>query len=476
MMTMAIAPILFVAQATATTVPAAAPPAGPELPLAAAFQAATKRNNDLRVAKARLDQAHELHRKAWANYLPNINLSAGYTRNSHGAEVQLPSGFYIRNIGTGAKNGPAYDPAQPPSSTNPPGVASNDIVVPYGIKDIVLQKEDQLGAQISLVQPLIVPALWPVIQSSYMAEQVAELSVENARREILFGVAQLYYGAASLKEVVEVQRRLLDANLAHEQDAEARVVAGAMPKIGLIRAQIDRVRTEQDLRRASNAYAAAKVALATLLDREADFEVVPPVGEGSVVAGLANPATVTENAERRPDLQAARLTVTMVKTARRGVFYKYAPNVVLSAAYRLANVKGFVDSYESWSVMAGLSWTLWDGGLREAEAREARAKVAEAEAALRSLELRAREEIRRATLDLESARANRVKCEEQVRLARENMQLVSDSYRAGLATQLDATDAATALSSAELALVAERLSAELAELRLLKAAGAFDPA
>ena len=113
--------------------------------------------------------------------------------------------------------------------------------------------------------------------------------------------------------------------------------------------------------------------------------------------------------------------------------------------------------------------------MREVEGREAAAKVVEAEAALRSLELKTREEIRRATLDLESARANHTKSEEQVRLARENMQLVTDNYKAGLATQLDATDASTALASAELGLVAEELNAELAELRLLKAAGAFDP-
>jgi outer membrane protein, multidrug efflux system len=471
MTTMAIVHLLLVAQAAGVGAKAEAPSAvGPELTLDDAFRAAAARNLDLKVAQARMAQAHELHRKAWSYYLPNVGLQAGYTRNSHEAEVQLPSGFYIRNIGTPSKNGPTYDPSRPPSSVNPPGVPSTDIVVPYGVKDIVLQKENQLGAQVSLQQALVAPALWPAIRASYLAEQVAELNVENARREVLFGVAQVYYGAASLKEIVEVQRRLLDANLAHERDAEARVAAGALPRIGLVRARIDRVKSEQDLRRAGNGYASAKIALGTLLDRDADFEVVPPARSQPPVG-----TTSADDGDHRPDLRAARVGVRLAETARRGVYYKYAPNVFLSAAYRLANVKGFVDSYDSWSVMVGLGWTLWDGGLREAEAREAGAKVVEAEAALRSLELHAREEIRRATLDLESARANRTKSEEQVRLARENMQLVNDNYQAGLATQLDATDASTALASAELGLVAEGLNAELAELRLLKAAGAFDP-
>jgi outer membrane protein TolC len=480
MTSMVLVPLLVVSQSAGmSATPEAPSAAGPELTLDAAFRAAAARNLDLKVAQARLAQAHELHHKAWANYLPNLGVQAGYTRNSHGAEVQLPSGFYLRNIGTTSRNGPAFDPTQPPSSTNPPGVPSTDIVVPYGVKDLVLQKENQLGAQVSLQQALVAPALWPVIRTSYLAEQVAELNVENARREVLFGVAQVYFGAASLKAVVEVQRSLLDANLAHERDAEARVAAGAMPRIGLVRAQIDRVKSEQDLRRASNGYAAAKIALATLLDRDADFEVVPPAreGGGATLSRTGRPMVTitTDDGEQRPDLKAARLSVRVAETSHRGVYYRYAPNVFLSAAYRLANVKGFVDSYDSWSVMLGLNWTLWDGGLREAEAREAKAKVVEAEAALRSLELHAREEVRRASLDLESAEANRTKSEEQVRLARENMRLVSDNYKAGLATQLDATDAAAALAAAELGLVAEELNAELAELRLLKSAGAFDP-
>ncbi|HEY7726540.1 MAG TPA: hypothetical protein VH880_14485 [Anaeromyxobacteraceae bacterium] len=78
-------------------------------------------------------------------------------------------------------------------------------------------------------------------------------------------------------------------------------------------------------------------------------------------------------------------------------------------------------------------------------------------------------------LDLESARANARKAEEQRALAAENLRLVETAWRAGSATAVEQADAAASLRNAEIALTAEVLGARLAALRVLQAAGAFDP-
>ena len=117
---------------------------------------------------------------------------------------------------------------------------------------------------------------------------------------------------------------------------------------------------------------------------------------------------------------------------------------------------------------------------RALDAREARVhplwcQLAEAHHALRGARAKAEDELRRALLDLESARANRVKAEEQLKLARENAALVKSTYDAGAATYLEVTDANSALLGAELTFLSETLNADLAVLKLQKAAGAFDP-
>ncbi|HCF58169.1 MAG TPA: TolC family protein [Myxococcales bacterium] len=470
------APALILMAALAQTpAQAPAPTLTQVLTLEQVLQEAQANNPDLQVARARLEQAQLLSRKAWANYLPQISAGGSYTRNNAEAKLQMPTGYYIRQMPDDSTGGPPFDPTKLPSAENPPGAASPYIMFPSGYADMTIQGKNQVGAQIQLQQALIVPALWPAIQSTYLAEKVVDLNVENARRELLFAVAQLYYGAATLKETVAVQKRLLANNEAHERDAKVRFEAGTVPKIQLVRAQIDTARAEQDVRRAENSYASAKVALATLLSRDdANFEVQAP--EPPAPPEGSPEDLVAKAASERLDVLAANKSIELAKKGKQGALAKYLPNLFLTGAYRWANVKGFTGESTSWNVGLALSWNLFDGGLREAELKEHDSKIVEAKAARRSAELKARDEVLRSIIDLESAQANRVKAEEQLKLAQENTQLVRVNFNAGVATQLDVSDASAMLAGAEMGVVAETLNAELAALRLAKAAGAFDPA
>ncbi len=443
--------------------------AAPTLTLDQALRDAKERNLDLQSARARLEQAREISSKVWAGYLPQIAVGASYTRNQYAAAIDMPTGYYIRDMGSPLGGGPAFDPTKPVGTDNPPGAPSNYVMIPSGYDAIEIQKKDMLGAQVSVTQALLVPALWPAIQNAYLAEEVAELGIANAEHEVLFAVAQLYYGAAGLKEVVAVQERLLENAVMREKDAKVRVDAGAVPSIFLVRAQIDRARAEQDLLRAHNAYASARVALSTLLDREGDFDVEHPAEPEAALAGGA------DRLDERPDVRLIRRSFDLAEGADDGVVYKYLPNVVLQGLWRVANTKGFSDAYDYWAVTLGLSWTLWDGGARESEQREASAKVREADLARQATLRRARDEVRRAELDLASARASLVKAEEQRRLAAENMRLVTVSYKSGAATQVELSDATTALAASEVGAVAESLNVQLSALRLQKASGAFHP-
>ena len=60
---------------------------------------------------------------------------------------------------------------------------------------------------------------------------MAELSTENARREILFAVAQAYFGAASFQEAIRAAQFLLEVNTARESDTQKRFDAGTVTKV-----------------------------------------------------------------------------------------------------------------------------------------------------------------------------------------------------------------------------------------------------
>jgi outer membrane protein TolC len=157
------------------------------------------------------------------------------------------------------------------------------------------------------------------------------------------------------------------------------------------------------------------------------------------------------------------------------VLLSYLPNVGFSGAYRVNSATGFTGENTSWLFSFGLTWTLFDGGLREANLREASANVRASAAQAASLALRSREEVRSTQLQLESARANRDKAADQVRLAKENLALIRVNTAAGVATYLEQEDAIGALDKAELLLIQETLNAQLGVLALENAAGIYDP-
>jgi outer membrane protein TolC len=432
--------------------------AGETLTLDAALAEAERASPDLSASRARLEQARAKVARVRAGYLPQLTAAGSYTRNSEQAELQLPVGFTVRETGA------------PTSGAGLPGTPTTHAVVPTQVLESTLQARDQLGAQLELTQAILAPPLWFAMEAAGASARAAAATTEAARRELRFGVAQAYYASAAAQQLVAIQERQLAVARAHEQDAGLQVSAGVQPRIALLRAGIESGRAEQDVVRVKSALEAAKSALAALLGRgdATDFALVQPPAP-ALPADLSS--LEDEAVRHRPEILAAGAATDAAAASRRLATARFFPSVGAFGQARWSNVAGFTGKEESWAAGLAVSWTLFDGGAREAERREAGARVAEAEATRVSETIRARDEVRRARLDLASARANRAKAEHQVTLARENQRLVEVAFRAGQSTSLEATDANAALSTAELTEVNERLNADLAALRLLRAAG-----
>jgi outer membrane protein TolC len=462
---LALALALALAQAPSnSTPPKAAPqpppaPVAPPIPaptttltLADALRISAERNLDLKVAAARLRQAEQGYWKAMAGYLPTVTLGGTYTRSG---QVMLP--FPV-----------GYTDPRPNPIPGGAGTAENPYVYPLQTKPFPVIPEEQLQFTADASQVLFAPGLWYAIKASSRGEDAARAATENARRAILFGTAQAYYGVASLRQFTQVNERLLEIAQRQEKDARVRYQAGTLAKVGLLRAEIDRARAEQDVQRSRNAYQSARLALAQLIDRPADFDVVDP--QEPALPG--DPAKLPEQAlQDRADVKAARSQLEAASAVRKAQYGGYLPVVAAFGHYQNADKAGLTGK-ELWSVGLSAKWSILDGGLREANVREANARVAEAEATVATTEAKARLEVNQALLDLDSARANALKAKEQRDLAAENQRLVDVSYRAGSATAVEQADASAQLRNAEVAQTAETLSAQLAALRVLQAAGA----
>ena len=422
---------LVLAQAPAPA-PAPAKPAK-ALTLREAIDSARTQNLDIQQLDARIQMARQLTWKAWSFYLPQVNAGLQTVRNEFEVSFEIPTG---------------------------PGTSVTSVVTPTV----------QTQGQVKLTQALVAPQAWFLISNAYKAEKVIDYNIQQARRDILFAIAQLYYGVANLNELIVVQERQVVLTKERERDSRVRFEAGTGTKVGLLRAEIDRAQAEEDLKRAQIDFQRAKLSLATALVRPNDFDIVlpsaptPPKGSNLEQQAL----------ELRPDVKAAAENLDLAYGQRTQLYMQYLPTIGGFGAYNYVSTSTFTPNNFSWQVGIGLTWTLLDGGLREASIREATARVAEADAAKRLTDLRAVERVKQSQLDLESAVANRSKAKERTGLAQENARLVDVAYKAGAATYLEATDSIQTLRQAEVGLVFESLNVDLATLKLLNAVGAFE--
>jgi outer membrane protein TolC len=106
--------------------------------------------------------------------------------------------------------------------------------------------------------------------------------------------------------------------------------------------------------------------------------------------------------------------------------------------------------------------------------KDADSQMRQARAQTRSQGARVEDELRRAILDLDSARALREEADQALIVARENERLIRAQFAAGTSTQVEVSDAESALFQSESTALQQKLAVQLAGLRLANAVGAFD--
>ncbi len=433
--------------------PAAAPAEAPApsrrvLTLAEVLQSARERNTDLVVLQEQVAQANAQVGRAWGALMPSLNASATYTRNAVEAALPLadPSAGY----------------------TQQPGEGGSVLLIPNRTINVTIQPLNQFAAGAQLSVPLIVVPGWLGVANARQASEATAKTVERNRMALLSSVAQAYLGAVGGQRLVELARTQLQT--AEEQDRIARVryQAGAVPKLASLRAGVDLARARQELRRAENTYATARLALRQLAGLKEDFDVVSP-GEFAPPSDDAD-ALVEQALSLRGDLAASRMQVDIAERALRSTKWEWAPTIAAVGSYQWTSVAGLTGQQSNGLAQVVAQFSLFDGG-RLARLREGGSRVRQATAATEGLRRQVEREVRVAALDLESARANLLSAREQEQLAVENATLAETSFRAGAATYLDVVDANAARFGAGVARVSEELNVQTATLRLLQAVG-----
>jgi outer membrane protein TolC len=415
--TLALAPALAGAQA-----PTDAPR---DLGVQEALAMAKRANKNIVVARAQLAAAHTSIEQAWSALFPVVSAHGKYTRNYKNAVLDfgaILSAYALKN-----PNGPP-----------PPNLQTT------------ILKGNQLDGDLNATAPLIVPAAYPALDAVKKGYASSEASYETNEDDILYTTAQTFYAAAAADEVL--------------------VVRASVTKVDVDRAELALVRAQQGDLDARYAQQQSYRALATLIQSDRPFKVVPPEVLPSNDAGDLDMAL-----HLRPEFRGLLLSAQSADAQRRAYGLKWAPTLSAFANGHLGNYVGFTGNSYSWSVGAVLDWTLFDGGARDAQRHLAAAQAAQAEAQAAVLRDSIRDDLlnNRSLLDTrrEAVRA----AQRGADLAAETLDLVRSQYEAGTITQVDLLQAQDNLVIAQESLASARFDVAIADLALRRTAGTFPP-
>ena len=328
--------------------------------------------------------------------------------------------------------------------------------------------QNQLAAGLDVRIPLYAPARWARTAQAGDAKQVAQASADEVRRQTSLATADAYLTVIARRRVVDANVRARDVAKAHFDFAHEVLERGAGSRLNELRAQQE-VSIDEGLVESSRlALYRAQEALGVLIVADGPVDAqdeplfvvpdeIPPLQAGPWRTDLKLFATGQQAAERvLGDSSKDRLPYL------EGIFQ---PSTTYPAQFFLPQ--------NSWRFLMQLSVPIFDSGQRQGQRLERQAAVDESRATYgRALTL-ARSEVRAAREAIASANRGLASARAAADQAKQVVDIVNISFRAGAATNIEVIDAEGRARDADTAVGVAEDTLRRARLELLTALGRF---
>ncbi len=395
----------------ATGLPAAAPTTG-QLTLVAALAAADALNETTQVARARLEEALAVRRQALSLLLPNLSAGAGLMKYT---------------------------------------VATT----PFGPNRKLIGDQDNLAVNLNLTLFNASSVDAYKAQSAVVAAQT--LDSGELRRALSFQVTSGFLLTIAAEHQVEAAVRARDVAKETVAQTRARQKVGVATANDVTRSELTLATSELTLTQDRQAVVAARFSLGDLVGREVPEALVEP--EPALVPSRELPEMEKLGLAGRPDLASSVLRIRGTELLADATRLTLLPNVGVRGTWELNSQQPAVAYPNSpeWQVALVASWTLYDGGNREATVDLYEAQRREASANLRQARHDLHRDVATALSSLQTAETSFSQSTVARNVARINEDETLARFKQGLATALDAADASAQTFQADSDLVGRQL-------------------
>lgn len=461
------------------------------LTLEEAIQIALVQNRALERVRLGVENAKAQVREAWGQVLPQVNLSASYTRNVKSANPFAGSSAGNLFNSLGFIDWLAYnerartddDPTTEPISFSEFVDRQQQGLEEAGIRlrasENPFAVDNQFVGSLSIEQTLFSKTAFAAIKGAAVLKAIGEQGVARQEQVLIDQVRRAFYGALLAQEHVHVVAQSVERTRATLQETIQRVAQGVAPQFQRLSAEVELANLETQLIQVQNQAAQAQDQLKLLLGIPIEQPIrlrgrleAPDVSRYQQVS-LEDALAMA--LERRPDLEQFRLEIKLREIDRELAQASRYPRL---SAFANLNYIGNVPDYRSlifsdpddpftfsqrtnnffsrdyWNPSIGvglrLTWTIFSGFQTSARVQQRQLALKQAELDYAQQLEQVRLEVLQALRDLEAARRRLVSQERNVERAELNYEHARIRLREGVASPLEEREASQQLDLSRL--------------------------
>jgi outer membrane protein TolC len=343
-----------------------------------------------------------------------------------------------------------------------------------GLSGSVTQPFDVYDARASLVQNIFSLSLIQRWRAAKSGVDVANLEAEVTKRDVMATVGLLYMEATRAAAAVNARQADMELSQQLLKLAQDRKKAGVATGLDVTREEVQLENTRQRLLVADNDHESAKLNLIRALGIDFDVRLTLTDELAFVRVASQTPTDALLAArENRAELKAQVTRQKLASLSLSSVTSERIPSLSLNGDYGWIGLKPD-DALATRSIGLMLSVPIFDGGQREARISETRSRVRQESIRMEDVSDQITLEVRHALLTLDSSTQQVSVAEKGIELAMKELTFARDRFAAGLATNIEVTNAQTSVARARDNLIEALFRFNASRINLARAKGEIE--
>jgi outer membrane protein TolC len=343
-----------------------------------------------------------------------------------------------------------------------------------GLSGSVTQPFNVYDARASLVQNIFSLSLIQRWRAAKSGVDVANLEAEVTKRDVMATVGLLYMEATRAAAAVNARQADMELSQQLLKLAQDRKKAGVATGLDVTREEVQLENTRQRLLVADNDHESAKLNLIRALGIDFDVRLTLTDELAFVRVASQTPTDALLAArENRAELKAQVTRQKLASLSLSSVTSERIPSLSLNGDYGWIGLKPD-DALATRSIGLMLSVPIFDGGQREARISETRSRVRQESIRMEDVSDQITLEVRHALLTLDSSTQQVSVAEKGIELAMKELTFARDRFAAGLATNIEVTNAQTSVARARDNLIEALFRFNASRINLARAKGEIE--